>query len=229
MKRGVALLVLASGCATATPGSEDSPIIRLSLPTKEDYESWNEMGFRLQLGYGPGRLFGADDLPSSTVHAMSVRGGVRLNLDWSLYAHLRYEIADGETDGLRYVGTIEPTYHITDGFTLSLGLGIGGLIVDTLEPAEMTAGRPGPPRTRVDTTPALDSCTGTGVVATARLEYNIVLGSLFSMGPAAWSDVQYTACVDEIDGVDPETGGPSQVRQYWRHHSASLGWMFSWR
>lgn len=230
MRRLAALLAAVGvGCASAPKGSEQSPIFRLSLPTKADHYAWNETGFRLQLGYGLGRQFAIEALPEFTTHAMIVRGGVRLSEDWSLFGHLRYEVAVGDASGLRYAGTIEPTYHITDGFTMSLGLGVGGLIVSVDEPTRGQRDRSGPPRTRIESTPPLNECTGTGVVATARLEYSFVLGSLGATGPAIWTDVQYTACTAEVAGVNPETGGPSKVKQYWHHHSGAVGWFFSWR
>ena len=60
-----------------------------------------------------------------------VRGGVRLDESWSIMSTLSYQYAMGTgtvMQGLRYAGTIEPTWHATEHLALAVGLGFGGIV-----------------------------------------------------------------------------------------------------
>ena len=228
----ILLLVAATGLAPrahAEEEDEDEPIFRLSLPTKEDREAWREPGFRVQLGYAYGELFGIDGVPKGTTHSALVRVGARLSSDWSLYGAFRYAVLSGAHPGLRYTGTVEPTFDLIDGLRLTLGLGVGGFVIpedeDPVLPEEGIVAT----YTYEDTSTVLGACSGAGVVAIARLEYAFVIGPLFSTGPALSTDASWTGCRQVIDRLEPDTGRPVALEQYWHHHEVTLAWMLSWR
>ena len=205
---------------------DSEPIFRLSLPTETDYQAWQSSGFRVSLGYGFGTNYGSYGVPDGRSNSFMLRAGARLDKDWLLYGSVRYGITAG---GLRYMGLIEPTYEILPQLTISAGVGLAGFVIASFEPPE-------PPSDGViatytyasDDTP-LVGCSGEGVAGQVRLAYSLVVGSLFSMGPALSFNAQATRCAQTLQDADPDTGRAIELEQYWYHRGFSLDWMFQWR
>jgi hypothetical protein len=158
-----------------TAGKDDEGPPRLSLPTESDRDAWLHGGFRLSLGMVYGRLVGLDGAPSGRLLGATVRLGLRLDAAWSVLASFEYASASapGGLSGLRFAGTIDPTWHATRHLALALGLGFGGIVegrtgrpdVDPLpDTIETSYTFPGP-------SPPLPSCSGVGRAA---------------LGPAPW-------------------------------------------
>lgn len=211
---------------TSTPTAE----VRTSLRTQTDEEAWSASGFRVGLGYSFDGLWGGGDVPGGTLHSALVRLGARLDADWSLLGTLRYGVVPGAPPMLRFSGTLEPTLHLTEALSVSLGLGLGGLVhpdtgARTPEPTDPLIAT----LTLPDASPLLGSCSGTGVIALARVAYLYEVGEVFATGPALQADVQWTGCVETLARVDPDSGEPIELRQFWRHVSAGVTWMFWWR
>src|SRR5258706_14355463 len=102
--------------ATAAPIAKDEDgEPRLSLPTESDREAWLRSGFRLALGLTYGSLRGLDGAPSGRLLGPTIRFGIRLDRDWSILASFQYASASaaGGLSGLRFAGTIDPTWHAT--------------------------------------------------------------------------------------------------------------------
>ncbi len=218
-----AIALLAAAEPTSEPG-EFKP--SLSIETPE--ESWRQPGFRVGIGYGVDDLFGRKGVPGGIHHAAILRFGPRLDETWSLLATLRYEAHFGVRPALRFGGTIEPTLHLGDRWSVAIGLGIGGFIIsDTGSPT------PQPDIvatvTLPSTHPLLNSCQGEGPIALVRVEHAFIVSELFSTGPALQFDAQWTACVEHLNRSDPDTGEAIDLQQYWQHYGVSLSWMFWWR
>lgn len=219
------------------PAADDEGPPRLSLPTESDRAAWKKPGFRFGLGMVYGRLFGIDGPPNAQLIGPTVRVGIRLDESWSLMGSFQYLYATGTggLQGLRYAGTIEPTWHATQHLSLGMGIGFGGLV-------ETTSSRPNPDPQTLDAsytfpdarTP-LPACRGVGVTGLLRAEWLFVLGPRASMGVALEADGQWTACVDQAvnpDGslsVEPDTAAPIVRRQWWPHLGGSLAWVTLWR
>lgn len=211
--------------------SEPEPEVKTSLAVETDEEAWRRSGFRVSLGYMLDGLLGASDaLPDGAVHTAVLRVGARLDADWSLFATLRYGVRHNRPLGLRYSGTVEPTLHLTDELSLALGVGVAGFVI-----TDTGASSP-EPETRVIATYTLpnadalvSSCLGAGVIALARLDYTLVSSDLYAYGPSVQLDSQWTGCVQQLGRADPDTGQPIQLRQFWQHFGASLGFSFWWR
>ena len=124
------------GRARARVKDDEGPP-RFSLPTQSDRDAWLRGGFRLSLGLTYGRLVGLEGAPSGRLLGPTVRVGLRLDADWSLFASFQYNGADdpGGLSALRFAGTIDPTWHATRHLSLALGLGFGGIV-------EGVSGRP---------------------------------------------------------------------------------------
>jgi hypothetical protein len=219
------------------PAADDEGPPRLSLPTESDRAAWKKPGFRFGLGMVYGRLFGIDGPPNAQLIGPTVRVGIRLDERWSLMGSFQYLYATGTGgfQGLRYAGTIEPTWHATQRLSLGMGIGFGGLV-------ETTSSRPNPyPKTLdasytfPDARTPLPACRGVGVTGLLRAEWLFVLGPRASMGLALETYGQWTACVDEAvnpDGtrsVEPDTATPIVRRQWWPHLGGSLAWVTLWR
>lgn len=203
---------------------------KTSLAVLSDEAAWASTGFRVGLGYTLEGLLAEAPVPAGVVHAAQVRLGARLDADWSLLGTFRYGVLPGATPMLRFSGTVEPTLHVGDGLSLGVGLGLGGLVhpstgARTPEPTDPLIAS----LTLTDTTRLLGACSGTGAIATLRAEYTFQVGELFATGPAVTADVQWTACVETLTRVDPDTGAAIVLRQYWRHTSVGVGWMVWWR
>ena len=237
----VATLVLALAVSTPSFAAAVSPAAakddegppRFSLPTESDRDAWLRSGFRLSLGAVYGRLAGLDGAPSGRLLGATVRLGLRLDAAWSLLASFQYAgaSAPGGLSGLRFAGTIDPTWHATRHLSLALGLGFGGIV-------EGRTGRPDvdPLPDTIETSytfpsasPPLPSCSGVGVAALARAEWTFVLGPRTATNLGLEAVGQWTGCVADTGRVEPDTGQAIVRRQYWPHVGAVGTWSFTWR
>ncbi len=215
----------------APSDSEGEP--KLSLPTEADRDAWRRSGFRMGLGVAYGDLVGLQGAPSGRLLGFLLRLGVRLDPDWSLLASLQYARASsaGGIDGLRFAGTIDPTWHATSHLSLAVGLGFGGIVEGSTSrpdvsplPGELSSSYtfPGP-------SPPLPSCSGVGIAALARAEWTIVLGPRSATSFAIEAVGQWTGCVDDTGRVDLDTGQAIVRRQWWPHTGGTVQWGFTWR
>ena len=242
-----ALLVLAaaparaddSGTVTKPSGSSNITNVveegepKLSMPTESDRVAWTKSGFRLGLGLAYGRLEGLRGAPSGRLLGAVLHAGLRLDADWSLITTFEYASASarGGLSGLRFAGTIDPTWHVTRELSLAFGFGFGGIV-------EGRTGRmdSNPLPSTLDTSytfgssnPPVASCSGVGATGLLRGAYTWVIG------PRSTTDLeieiigQYTSCTDKTGRVDPDTATPITRSQYWPHWGATLGWGFAWR
>jgi hypothetical protein len=234
----VAWLVAAPAWAQPTPATsemrtdEDGPV-RLSLPTESDRVAWRKAGFRLQIGASFGELHGLGGAPRGLLYGVLVRLGARLDERWSILGSFQYSLASapGGLEGLRYMGTLEPTWHVTRNLSLAFGLGFAGLVEAPTtrsdpEPLEDTLDTS---YTFVDASTPLPRCSGMGVAAVTRADYSIVLGSRSSTGLALELSGQWTACVDDSGRVEPDIARPIVRRQWWPHVGATIAWFIGWR
>ena len=220
----------------AATEADDLLPFKLSLPTEQDAAQWQQPGFRMQLATGFGLLGGLVGTPGSKNIPILVRIGARLDRDWSLFGSFQFAVAgwrqSGDLSGVRFAGTIDPTWHITDHWDVAAGFGFGGLV-------EGTSGRTEPnaeqrsvlvaswtfPSAR---TPMV-TCSGVGVAGLLRSSYMWVLGPLSATGFAAQLDGQWTACVETVGRVEPDTAQSIVRRQWWANAGGSLTWVISWR
>jgi hypothetical protein len=227
-----ALVMLALVLATppALADEDDAPP-KLSLATESDRVAWTKSGFRLGLGLEYGRLAGLRGAPSGRLLGAVLHAGLRLDEDWSLVATFVYASASahGGLSGLRFAGTLDPTWHITRRLSLAFGFGFGGLV-------EGNTGRPdmAPQATDVSITlpgaaPAVSSCTGVGAAGLARAAYSWVLGPRASTGLELEVLGQYTSCVGRTSRIEPDTAQPITRTQYWPHAGVTLAWGVMWR
>jgi hypothetical protein len=213
--------------------SDDDGEPRLSLPTQADRDAWQTSGFRLGLGLVYGRLGGLRGAPSGRLLGPTVRVGLRLDASWSLMASFQYAAASqsGGLSGLRFAGTLDPTWHVTPSISVALGLGFGGIV-------EGRTGRmdANPLPSTIDTsytfpnarTPVA-SCSGVGVAGLARVEWAYVLGPRAETSVAFEVVGQWTGCVDDTNRIEPDTGTAIVRRQWWPHAGATLAWGIAWR
>ena len=217
---------------TATPVFDEDPPPRLSLPTESDRELWRKPGFRFGLGLVYGRFYGIGGAPSYNLIGPTIRGGLRLDEAWSLMGSLQYLYATGAAGakGLRFAGTIEPTWHATNHLSLAAGIGFGGIV-------EQGSSRPDPTQglelnssyTFPDASHPLSTCDGVGVAGLLRAQWLFVMGPRSSTGLALQFDGQWTACVDDTGILEPDTATPIVRRQWWPHLGGSLIWGILWR
>ena len=232
--RAAALLALAGGVARAEPaaGGGDGEV-KLSLPTEGDRIAWTRPGFRLGLGLAYGEFAGLRGAPSGRLLGAVVHSGLRLDADWSLIASFDYARASSAAgiSGLRFAGTIDPTWHVTRSFSLAFGFGFGGIVeghtnrpdVDPL-PGTLDSSYTFPS----SRTP-LPSCSGVGAAGLVRAEYTWVIGPRSSTHVELEAIGQYTQCVDPTGVVEPDTAQPIVRTQYWPNAGATLSWGFTWR
>lgn len=232
MTRAALVLALLARVAIADT-DEDGPA-RFSLPTETDRLAWQRPGFRLHLAGGYGELVGLGGAPSGRLIAVKLRPGLRLDEDWSLFASFEYALASraGGLSGLRFAGTIDPTWHVTRDLALSLGAGFGG-IVEARNTGRMDAA-PLPADletsyTFPDARTPITSCTGIGAAGVARAEYGLVLGARTQLAIAAEVIGQWTSCVNDTNRFEPDTGKSIVRRQYWPHTGFTLSAGFTWR
>ena len=218
----------------ATTPDEKEPEPKLSLATEADRDAWRRPGFRMGLGVSYGDLVGLEGAPSGRLLGFLLRLGIRLDPDWSLLASLQYARAStaGGLDGLRFSGTLDPTWHLTSHLSLAVGLGFGGIVEgSTSRPDVMPL--PGSlmsSYTLPGAGPPLPSCSGVGVSTLARAEWTIVLGprSATSLGIEAVG--QWTGCSEDTgQPPDPDTGQAIVRRQWWPHTGGTVQWGFTWR
>ena len=219
--------------ASTTSTADDDGEPRLSLPTQADRTAWQTSGFRLGLGLVYGRLVGLRGAPSGRLLGPTVRVGLRLDESWSLLASFQYAAASqsGGLSGLRFAGTLDPTWHITPSVSVAVGFGFGGIV-------EGRTGRmdADPLPSTIDTsytfpdarTPVA-SCSGVGVAGLARVEWAYVLGPRTQTSVSLEVVGQWTGCVDDTNRIEPDTGTAIVRRQWWPHAGVTLGWGVAWR
>lgn len=219
----------------AGPATETEEIIpfKLSLPTQSDRAAWLTPGFRVQMGGGYGTWHGLSGAPSGSLLAYIVRVGARLDADWSLVSSLQLaRINYGDHSGLRYVGTVDPTWHATESLEFAVGFGFSGIVEgntgrvdpDAVQKASLVSSY-----TLPNTYPPVPSCDGTGTAALARAAWNIVLGPMSAGSLAIEFDGQWTVCSDRLGQVEPDTAKTNYRRQWWPHMGGTIAWLFAWR
>jgi hypothetical protein len=219
--------------ALAQSTADDDGPPRLSLPTETDRSVWKKPGFRFGLGLVYGRLLGIHGPPNGQLIGPTIRLGIRLDDDWSLMGSFQYLYATGTGGlrGLRYAGTIEPTWHATEHLNFAVGIGFAGLV----EPSS-TRPNPDPQPDKLatsytfpDARTPLPSCSGVGFTGLLRAEWMMVLGPRSSTGLAVEGNGQWTGCVDDTGRVEPDTASAIVRRQWWPHLGGSLAWVILWR
>ena len=115
--------------ATA-PAADSDGEAKLSLPTESDRLAWTRPGFRLGIGLAYGELVGLRGAPSGRLLGVALHAGLRLDADWSLIVSFDYARASaaGGLSGLRFAGTLDPTWHVTKQLALAVGFGFGGIV-----------------------------------------------------------------------------------------------------
>jgi hypothetical protein len=219
---------------TATKkASDDDGEVRLSLPTEADRTAWQNSGFRLGLGVVYGQLMGLRGAPSGALLGATVRVGLRLDEHWSIVTSFEYAQAKSPRglSGLRFAGTLDPTWHVTPSFSLAVGFGFGGIV-------EGRTGRmdADPLPSTIDTsytfpdarTP-IASCSGVGAAGLARAEWAYVLGVRTQTSVSLELIGQWTGCVDDTNRIESDTGTAIVRRQWWPHTGFTLGWGIAWR
>lgn len=212
---------------------DDDPPPRLSLPTESDRQIWKTPGLRFGLGLVYGRLWGIGGPPDGHLFGPTIRLGLRLDDAWSVMGSLQYLYAmhSGGMRGIRFAGTIAPTWHVSEHFALAAGIGYGGIV----EPnGSRTNPDPQPSTldssyTFPDAKTPLPACNGVGVTGLLRAEWMMVLGPRSTTGFAVQIDGQWTGCVDDTGRVEPDTATPIVRRQWWPQVGGSLGWEILWR
>jgi len=219
--------------ATTPPPADDDGPPRLSLPTEGDREAWKKSGFRLGLGLTYGRLVGLQGAPSGRLLGPTFRFGLRLDAGWSIMTSFQYASASaaGGLSGLRFAGTIDPTWHATPHLSLAVGVGFGGIV-------EGPTGRPdiSPLPNTLNSSytfpsagPPLPSCSGVGAAGLVRAEWSIVLGSRALTSFSVEALGQWTGCVSDTGHVEPDSGQAIVRRQWWPHVGATGTWGVTWR
>jgi hypothetical protein len=218
---------------SATKKSDDDGEPRLSLPTEADRAAWRKSGFRLGLGLVYGRLIGLRGAPSGRLLGPTVRVGLRLDESWSVYTSFQYASASksGELSGLRFAGTIDPTWHVTPSLSIAAGFGFGGIVegrtgrmdADPLPSTLETS------YTFPDASHPIASCSGVGAAGLLRVEWGYVLGPRSQTSLALEGVGQWTGCVDDTRRIEPDTGTAIVRRQWWPHTGVTLAWSIAWR
>lgn len=239
--RTAVLLVALGGVAHSQPeptkplvvSEEDAPP-KLSLPTEADREAWTRPGFRLELGLAYGEMYGLRGAPSGRLLGPILRAGLRLDRDWSLVTSFQYLSAsrgNGGLQGLRFAGTIDPTWHISRELSLAVGFGFAGIVEqggartdsdplpDTLESSY----------TFPDASRPIGSCSGVGAAGLVRSEYGYVVGPRGTVHFMFEAIGQWTGCTDDSGRVEPDTGKAIERHQWWPHVGGTLSVGFMWR
>lgn len=217
----------------ASPTSVEDAEPKLSLPTEEDRAAWTRPGFRLELGLTYGQFVGLRGAPSGRLLGPKIRAGLRLDQDWSVLLSFEYTGASktGGLSGLRFAGTIDPTWHVTRALSLAAGFGFGGIVEgrttrmdpdplpDTLESSY----------TFPDASHPVASCSGVGATGLARADYGYVIGPRASLHVALEAIGQWTLCTEDHGRVEPDTGQAIERRQYWPHTGGTLTFGIMWR
>ncbi|MEO8706210.1 MAG: hypothetical protein ABI867_39635 [Kofleriaceae bacterium] len=235
--RAIVLVGVLARVASADPkpaitDEEEGPP-KLSLPTEADRLAWQRPGFRLELGFTYGELRGLRGAPSGRLIGPKLRAGLRLDARWSLLASFEYAAASRENQlsGLRFAGTLDPTWHVTPSLSLAVGFGFGGIVEgrtmradpeplpDTIESSY----------TFPDASSPLPSCSGVGAAGLVRAQWGYVLGPRSQLTVAAEAVGQWTGCVDDTGRVEPDTGKAIVRRQWWPHAGGTLTVGIAWR
>lgn len=218
---------------TPTKGADDEGEPRMSLPTEADKDAWQRSGFRFGLGLSYGRLSGLEGAPSGRLLGALIRLGLRLDADWSVMASFQYQLASstGGLAGLRFAGTLDPTWHVTPHLALAIGFGFGGIVEANTGRADVA---PLPSTLATSYTfpgasPPLPACSGVGVAGLLRAEWSIVLGPRASTSLMVETTGQWTGCVADTGLVDNDTGQAIVRRQWWPHVGATAAWGITWR
>jgi hypothetical protein len=237
MKR--ALLVLAAvriahadDAKPVITGEQDAPP-KLSLPTEADRAAWTRPGFRLALAAGYGELHGLRGAPSGHLIAATLRAGLRLDADWSLMTSFQYAKASrsGGLSGLRFAGTLDPTWHVTRALSVAAGFGFAGIVegVTGRTDADPLPDTIESTYTFPDASHPIASCSGVGAAGLVRGEYGYVLGPRAQLSVALEAIGQWTGCVDDSGRVEPDTGATIERHQWWPHAGATLSVGIAWR
>jgi hypothetical protein len=222
-----------SSSASAATFQDEDGTPKLSLPTEADRDAWRRVGFRLGLGISYGQFEGLEGAPSGRLLGFLIRLGVRLDPSWSVMASLQYArvSSPGGLSGLRYAGTLDPTWHATNHLSLAIGLGFAGIVEGSTDRPDVA---PLPSTLNTSYTfpsasPPLPSCSGSGVAGLARAEWSIVLGPRSATSFGLEATGQWTGCVDDTGQVEPDTGQAIVRRQWWPHVGATAVWGITWR
>ena len=212
---------------------DEEGVPKLSLPTEADRVAWQRSGFRLGLGLAYGELSGLRGPPSGRLLGAQLHAGLRLDADWSILTSFQYAgvSQSGGLSGLRFAGTIDPTWHVTPSFSLAVGFGFGGIVEGNTGRADASPLGAGLATTYTfpDATMPLPSCSGVGSAGLVRAEYTWVLGPRAATSVAFEVLGQYTACVQKTPNLDADTGQAVERHQYWAHAGATLAWGITWR
>lgn len=219
--------------APAITDEEEGPP-KLSLPTQEDRDAWQKPGFRLALGMTYGPFYGLRGAPDGSLLGPILRVGVRLDADWSLMTQFEYASASksGGISGLRFAGTVDPTWHVTPSISLAIGVGFGGIVEG--DHARFPEPAPAPDTlessyTFPDASTPMESCSGVGAAALARAEYAAVMGPRSQFHISLELIGQWTGCVQDTGNLEPDTGQAIERRQWWPHVGGTITAGFAWR
>ena len=206
---------------------------KLSMPTEADRLAWRKPGFRLGLGLTYGELHGLRGAPSGRLLGPKLRVGLRLDADWSLIASFEYTAASraNQLAGLRFAGTVDPTWHVTPALSLAVGFGFGGIVEGSSTRMDATP-LPGDIEstyTFPDASHPIASCSGVGAAGLVRGEYGWVLGPRSQLSVALEAIGQWTGCVDDSGRVEPDTGKPIERHQWWPHAGGTFTLGITWR
>jgi hypothetical protein len=200
--------------------------VRLSLPTQQDVDAWQSPGLRVQLGYGYSVVHGWGAAWSFRSQSVMLRPGVRIDRYWALGVALLYGTGPG---GVRWSVTAEPSFHPWRQLALTVGLGYGGLAVSGGGPSSGLRGPDQVVSRNLTDGETMETCTGSAVSSLLRAEYLFVVGPLFATGPYVQGSGQWTRCQETFGRIEPETGRPVVLTQWWRQAGVSMGWWFAWR
>jgi len=229
----VALVTARDGRAEPVHTDEEEGEPRLSLPTEADRQAWRRPGFRLALGASYGQLAGLGGAPSGRLIGAKLRAGLRLDERWSLLGSFEYAQASrtGGLSGLRFLGTIDPTWHLTPSVAVAAGFGFGGIVegrtgrVDASPlPAELETSYTFP-----DASTPIARCSGVGAAGLVRVEWGLVLGPRSQLQVALEASGQWTGCVHDTNRFEPDTGKAIVRKQWWPHAGGTLTVGLAWR
>ena len=180
-----------------------------------------------------GQLVGLRGAPDGALYAANLRAGLRLDASWSILASFQYALAQasGGLAGLRFAGTIDPTWHVTPSISVALGFGFGGIVegsTSRTDPMPLP-GSIESSYTFPDASTPLAKCSGVGAAALARAEYSYVIGPRMAGVVGLEVVGQWTGCTDDTGRVEPDTGNAIVRRQWWPHTGATFSLGFQWR
>lgn len=223
----------AEPASDATATADEALPFKLSLPTEEDIALWRHTGFRIELGAGSGRFQGLFGAPSGRSIGAALRVGARVDQRWSLLGSFQYQVvtSTGGINGLRFAGTLDPTWHVGDHWQLAVGFGFGGMVEGNsgrkeLNPTDFTSLPDS--YTYLSAKQPITSCNGIGIASLGRIGWQQVLGPLSALTFYVEADAQWTQCEQRIGRVDPDTARPFIRRQYWLNLGGHAGMLFGW-